>query len=894
VAITAGKDAEASIRRQTSIAAQGLAPALRMLAKERDVQLVYRTELVGDQQTIGAAGDLTLEEALTQLLSGTGLAYRYIEHDAITIVPNPSGTSSAPFTSTERDGAGAAGGEKGEESAKGGDGKEGTQGKGPSQSIRLTQVEQGAPSKAASSAGGDKGFSRTNPNSDAGSGSAAKLEEIMVTATRRSEGVLEVPLSITALTTDSLVKSNIKSVDDLSTLVPGITFQSTTSLYPALTNISIRGITSASGDPTTGIYLDDIAISEQGNPNFGTPLPAFFDLERVEVLRGPQGTLFGAGAMGGAVRFIQNQPGLETYTGRATGEIGFTENGGTTYEAGAAFGGPIVEDKLGFRASVWQRRDGGYIDRFDPIALRVADPDANRVQRRVGRLAVTWAPSDAVKITPSYYWQDLMSPGVGVYHLAVSDPREGEFRNGAAQRTPMADRFAVSSVSVQADLGFANLTAVSAYLTRTASSVGDLTASFGARAFLFGIPGSYGNPLGAGFPASYDQFQTTTNGLKRNSFTQEVRLSSIDPDAWLAWTAGAYYDSTNQLVTDRWSGTPFDFFVYNGSDQRAREKQISAFAQIDLRLAQGLKFTAGVRAARFELDKSQITNPGTTFAEHTVNKPVNPKVGLEYQVDSRNLFYVSAGKGFRDGGVNLGLPKTPLCQVDTAAGYGPDSLWSYEIGTKNRLFGDRATFVASAFHVKWSDIQTAINLVNTCGGTPVVNAGTASVNGFDVALSVPILPALRADLSAAYSKSKFTSSVFTDAGGAVALNGYVLSSAAAPWSVTESLEYSFQVHGREAFVRAEDVYRARSTGPFIFDVPGSQSYNPDLRPDPGWNLLNLRTGIQLDKAQLAVFVTNALNARPTLGWDNRVMSGTFVYAHTISPRTMGLNVNYKF
>ena len=209
------------------------------------------------------------------------------------------------------------------------------------------------------------------------------LEEIVVTATRRTERLQDVPVSATAFSQEKLDAQGLRSIDDLTRLTPGVTFQrdATTSsgnFNDEDSDINIRGVDSTAGTSTVGIYIDDTPI--QGRHISFTSFnafPALFDLERVEVLRGPQGTLFGAGSEGGTVRFIQPSPDLHTDSVYMRSELATTEHGDPTYELGAAIGGPIIDDKLGFRVSASYREDGGWVDHVDYRTEAVTKSDSN-------------------------------------------------------------------------------------------------------------------------------------------------------------------------------------------------------------------------------------------------------------------------------------------------------------------------------------------------------------------------------------------------------------------------------------------------------------------------------------------------------------------------------------
>src|ERR1700722_12366404 len=226
----------------------------------------------------------------------------------------------------------------------------------------------------------------TNNGADGG----IVLQEVTVTATRRSEEINKVPLNVTAYTPELMDDQGVRQIDDLARLTPDLQFTHTSGAAGNnSSNIAIRGVFSDVGAATTGVYVDDTPI-QMRNVGYwnANAFPQIFDLERVEVLRGPQGTLFGAGAEGGAVRFITPEPGLQKYSGYVRSEIAETLAGGPSYETGAAIGGPIVDDKLGFRVSAWGRNDGGYIDRVSPDTGQTVDSNANHQQSFVGRGAL--------------------------------------------------------------------------------------------------------------------------------------------------------------------------------------------------------------------------------------------------------------------------------------------------------------------------------------------------------------------------------------------------------------------------------------------------------------------------------------------------------------------------
>src|ERR1700679_3730684 len=256
---------------------------------------------------------------------------------------------------------------------------------------------------------GDATTSATEPG-------AGALEEIVVTATRREESISKVPISITAMSQDMLDQKGIRDITELVRFTPGVSIDTS-----GTNQISIRGISSSAGAGTTGIYIDDtpIQMRELGfNPD--ETLPKTFDLDRVEVLRGPQGTLFGSGS-----------------------------------EGGIAHGGPIIDGVLGYRASIWYRYDGGWINRVDNEG-NVVEPNANYSGTTAARFALLWQPNDNVKLTPSVMFQNKQQHDLSTYWPAYSDPAAGRFNDATPYRIPIPDEYYLPAIKLQID--FSKLT----------------------------------------------------------------------------------------------------------------------------------------------------------------------------------------------------------------------------------------------------------------------------------------------------------------------------------------------------------------------------------------------------------------------------------------------------
>jgi iron complex outermembrane recepter protein len=745
------------------------------------------------------------------------------------------------------------------------------------------------------------------------------LQEIVVTANRREEALGHVPISVAVFTQDQMDVQGVKRFDDIALLTPGLTFTHTAGGDGAggqLTQISIRGIQSPVGAGTTGIYIDDTPIQTRALATSSSNIyPQVFDLSRVEVLRGPQGTLFGAGAEGGAVRFITTQPNLTQYSGYARSEMSVTDSGAPSYEFGIAGGGPLIDNQLGFQASGWFRRDGGWVDRVDPITLQTIQSNANSLNSAALRLAMTWAPSDRLKITPSVFYQNLQSNDTPLYWDALSNPSDQSFQNGRTLRQPSKDVFVLPALAIDYDLGFASLINNTSFFNRQATGVKDYTNWIRSQLGIAPIP----TLPGENAPTSLEDTQ--------NVFTEELRLRS-NGDQRLSWTAGFFFSHAKQFAYENYvdlyldqtlmnltAGAPFcpaagcntqQFFgvplvggkSYFLGTEDTLDRQIAAFGQVDFRVVGGLKFTAGIRIADMKYTNTTVTagpiaggtnSSGGVQDEH----PITPKAGLEYQMNPNMLFYGSATKGFRPGGSNIIVSTT--CGADLAelglkqvpASYNSDNVWSYEVGNKSNLANGHFQINSSLFWINWHNIQQNI-VLPSCGGAFVGNLGGAVSKGFDLQTRIQPFSGLTVELSGGYTDATYSETTLGGAGAITAAKG---DSIGVPkWSGTLSSQYDFVISGLKSYARFD--FQFIGEGPA--QDPRVYGYDPSLRPSDETKMLNLRVGTYLQDWNLSVFVDNLTNDDPVLSRGHDTLTSPIFTSYTYRPRTVGVTAVLKF
>ncbi len=489
---------------------------------------------------------------------------------------------------------------------------------------------------------------------------AASLDEVVVTATRREESVERVPISINAFSGNELGQRGIKDIGDLAAATPGLEFGiSGNGFSSQFTSITIRGMNSNTGSPVVGVYLDDTPLqtrySGSGVVLTGIPYPVVFDLNRIEVERGPQGTLFGADSEAGAVRFITNQPSLTDFSAYTHEELAETEKGALSYEVGAAAGGPLVNNSVGFRISAYDRQDGGYVDLIDPISRAVVTPNSNTDRKDAFRGALVFQVGE-VTITPALHWQQYTQGDSGRFYPIFSNISDGYFAGGRMLPEHVQDKLAVGSIKVEAPLSFATLSSATAYTARRNFGSLDAGTAYGA----YAAPIGYGSPLGPEFPANYTNVSYTAYGQHMHAITEEVRLVSNKPEAFINWVGGIYFDHrAQQDFQYQYSPSaalysPLGEQIYN-YDETSYDEQIAAYAQIDVHLIDKWTLTLGERIARVKTNMVERVAPGLYFevgipplTDVTVKEtPSTPKLSLNYQADPQNLYYASIGEGFR-------------------------------------------------------------------------------------------------------------------------------------------------------------------------------------------------------------------------------------------------------
>jgi outer membrane receptor protein involved in Fe transport len=753
---------------------------------------------------------------------------------------------------------------------------------------------------------------------------AAKVEEVVVTAQKRKEKLQKIPISITALSSAALQRAHIENYDDLSRAAPGLSFGSGGG--EGLTNIEIRGVSSTSGSSTVGIYLDDTSLTVK---NFydGATQPRLFDIDRVEVLRGPQGTLYGASSMGGTVRFLTPQPVMDRSFGTLTSEISGTRHGGLNTLDTAVLNIPLIPDKLAMRTSIGYSYDSGYINDIGHNDAAVAQNGVNKEGAFSTRTVLRYIANEDLTIAPSVFYQSDNTGDTSVFYPAL-----GLWQQDKQLREYGHDQVFVPSVTVNDNVGFADLTTVSSFFWRQFHRQQDGTfynSTLFAEAFL--------DPL---YPA-----QTAVNDARIANLvspihyntgygqgSQEIRLSShpeSETGLPFTWVAGLYFQDQydhhtnyqripgiNTVFQDIYGysidnpalskvyqtyGPPppgvdglFPNAVDEADESGYQEKQYAGFGQIDYDVLPHLRATVGARYSFAQVDYHfqtygfyQIGNISPYLQSDTYSA-FTPKFALSYDVTPDNTIYASAAKGFRLGGPTGPVPfgPTTVCAFDEAqqhitaqpTKFGSDKLWSYELGSKNRLFGGRLTINGAIFLIDWKNIQQQIYL-STCGYYYTANVGDAQSYGGELEARLQLADGLSVAAAGSLDHADITRTTnpYTVARGERILN-------TPDNTLSTSIDYAAPLsETMRGFLHADFTYTGTSHGSYVTD--NTNFYNP------AYAALNASAGIDWGRWEVSLFGKNLTNDTTII---QRPEINTVIEGYTMRPLTIGLKAKMKF
>jgi iron complex outermembrane receptor protein len=761
-----------------------------------------------------------------------------------------------------------------------------------------------------------------------GGSSTGQLEEIVVTATKREEKLKDVPIAVSVINSAQLAKQHIEDVEDLTRSVPGINF--TTQGQEGQDTISIRGVSSNVGSQTVGIYLDDVPLLIQNNYE-GATLPRFLDMARIEVLKGPQGTLFGAGSEGGTLRFISNLPKFDVYEGSARIDLSGTDGGDVpNYDFQGVVNIPVVDGKFALRSAFEYGYQAGWIKR-ESLQGETTGTNVNTSRDVVFRVSGLLAPSDDLQITPAVFFQRVRQGDTQNISTNLGD-------NTIQKQVPEPGRntIFVPSLTIQDDLGFADLTSVTSYFWRQDSRVKDGTAFNSAPIAQFTLDGA---TLPNGQPNTFYTSHTAQNDAILGNVgspvffndtwsteTEEVRLTSKPPAESgipLKWTAGLFYSYQTYLHRDYETvpGFSADFQkiyheninddpllgdgdpnlwrndqVYFVSDRNGLA-QYAVFGQADWDILPDLHAGAG---GRYVYARESFTESGGGFfnlGNAGVNSPYvqlarfyafTPKFTLTYDVTDKTSVYASASKGFRLGGATspnfnsfcvqgfkeLGFNGSP------PSTFNPDKLWTYELGSKGQYMDGALAVNAAGYYTQWTQLQEGV-IIPICGGEFNSNVGDAESYGIEAEITYapPEIPGLTLHLNGNAQHSQITSASPLAAARPGEKILFV-----PDWTASFSSDYAVPLNDQfDGFVRIDYEWTGREHGSF-------SQLDPNFTIEQ-FGVLNGSIGVRTDQLEVSLYAKNAANNQQIIQHPeiNTVFEG-----YTLRPVTVGITATQKF
>ncbi|TWB43136.1 outer membrane receptor protein involved in Fe transport [Nitrospirillum viridazoti] len=728
-----------------------------------------------------------------------------------------------------------------------------------------------------------------------------QLTEIVITAEKRVSTVQQTPISITAVSGDQLSKEGITDVGRLASQVPGIAMASE---GPGRTQFNIRGLSSSGGSsPTVGFYLDDVPVTPPTSQlaSAGKVMidPDLYDLARVEILRGPQGTLYGASSMGGTIRLITNDPDLEHFSGRVQAGVSGTDGGGVNYSGNFMLNVPIVSDKLALRLVGTEKYNSGFIDRIvandfplpngtmrgDVVGAPVAKVHSNdNDDRTTGfRATLLFKPTEDLSIEPAIFHQRLTTGA-----LSAIDMPPGTMAHYQPYDVPESSLQAFDDYSLRIKYDLSNISLQSiTSLLRGSSYVKEDDAE--SQYFAFGPMGPTGLPTD----------NSTTERHSSHQFNQELRVSSND-DSILQWVAGGFYsrfsdhllvrNTVNDLVPIYGTANAFTDVEPDSLTQQA------LFGEVNYQFLPDWKATVGLRYFHYRFEYQQnadgLAAQTGTFSGAAGAYGLTPKFTLTYTPDKNLLFYATASKGYRPGGPNLPIPTSGV--VDCSSSYqqlgiktepstfGPDAVWNYEIGEKAKLLDGRMTLNSSFYYIDWQRIQLQTTLA--CGYFFTANSGKAYSEGAEVEASVKLGDGFRLNQSLGTTRS-----ALTDA----ALPGNSPIGQQLPdvprWTATTSLEYSRDIAGDLTF-------SALVTNRFVDAQYDYSAVPASYFQKPAYDLVDMRIGLAGGSWTTSLYIDNLFDRRAVTGINRNVAQNNPYYARVFinRPRTIGVTAETEF
>lgn len=726
------------------------------------------------------------------------------------------------------------------------------------------------------------GLSQTGFAQDAAASDDAELdallEEVIVTASRREESLQDVAIAVTVIDTQEYADAGFVGMDEILPFVPGVSVVEAGTPYGNF--VYMRGINAVLAAGVTS-YVDEIPFGSSTVYTTGAPLDGtLLDLGTMDVLKGPQGTLYGASAIGGILKFNTRKPSLEEWTGSASANLSDTNGGGFNQLYRVNLNGPLIKDTLGMSLTAFSEDSSGYVDN---VALGIEDWDDYEYYGGSGSLL--WAVTDKLEVTVQGMYQnatlegtstiqanhadDMLQPGIG-----AGEPWFGEYETGVAAINPSEYEAQLLGLTIRYDLGFAELVSITSTQELSFGQDADLTVPFAAYADLF-------------FPQNAPHTSAVLEAeLGFDKFTQELRLTS-ESNGKFEWIAGAFYVDEDGFNVQDLIVTPAEDLFY--ANFPSHYEELSLFGTATWYFTPDFDASFGLRWTDYSSDVELVARgplvaplPYSEIGDDVTNYLFN----VRYRPSDNTSLYGRVASGYRAGGANFLLLDTSGNPV-TAPFYRPDDLVSYEVGVKGGTADGRFQYDVAAFYIDWQDYQIR---VTRAGLGVAANAEKASSQGIEATVSYALTEALTATASGAWVNAEMGA----DEPDLGAPKGEQLP-LTPEWQASLGLNYDFEIAQLPA--RVGGTYRYKGEMPVGFGgyTDANGTYFPPSLPRvelDSYSLVDLNAGITVGAFDFSLYVTNLFDE---WAWTHFAPSSTAASTGTPTrPRTIGGVVRWNF
>ncbi len=730
--------------------------------------------------------------------------------------------------------------------------------------------------------------------------SAQTLEEVIVTATKRETSLQDTPLAITAFTQDDIERAGFENLFEYGSKVPNLGFSNESDGRFNAGTPAIRGVAGGGVPGATGFYIDDIPVPEYMNPRVS-------DISRIEVLRGPQGTLYGARSMGGTVRLITNQANAEEFEANIHAGISDVSEGGLNWLADASVNVPLIKNKLGLRALAYFAENSGVYEKtldtntaggfvnptapLTPFSRKNVDDESYYG----GQLALTWHATEILTIKPRLMYQRADAAG-----LPFSDFTTGNFTQRSYYDIPEdgEEEWWLGSVTFNLDTSYGEVVSTTAKYDR---KVTEHESQSEILNFFVGVIS----------PGPIEEVEEDTSIVHETRFVAD--FGDLPFTDSLAATLGIFYENREHIrhyplslwdglqavgVPPNVGGGPQAFFNFDDTDT----EELAFFGEATIKLTDDVRFTAGVRYSEVDVDYDSVSdgfiNGGRTDPppNKTSESSVNPKFQVEIDVNDDMMLYGTISRGFRIGGSNLPLSPA-LCGPELAAlaaegitaadtlSYESDSIWSREIGIKSTWLNNRLTVNAAGFSIAWNNVLQIIRF--SCGFQFAANGGQARNKGFEVEIEAALMEGL--DLSMGLG---LTDAKITEGNPALGFAKGDRINQVPEITFNTAIQYTFPLFSNwEGFIRGDYNFYGDSIS------ANNNSFGTAGRVRDSFEILNLRFGtFNTDDWDVSVFFDNVTNEHANLS-DNRSIAAEVpgrARIVTNRPRTIGMEFRKRF